>query len=281
MLPARVLILAPFRLVQKLGWKEGLTQGLRYVLRKKYVVFHYPDSSRNYTVYYSFVWKYMEMGTSADSGSIQFLRGIVKPGCLVMDIGANVGQYTLLLSELVGKTGKVIAFEPDPINRDILQSNLSNNNVNNVVVEAKAVSNKRGTSILSSKSFGSVASSIVRYSRDSGALQSVQVNSIGLDEYCQEQNLCPGGVNVDVEGAEGLVLDGMNQILSRCKPWVHLELHGSFLDRGTVERIWGRVRKGSKRIIFMGGDELGYKLGERVEWEVPPLNSHFRILILF
>jgi protein-L-isoaspartate O-methyltransferase len=55
------------------------------------------------------------------------LKTIVKPGQLVFDIGANIGQYALPLSELVGDTGKVYSFEPDYKNFSFLQFNVHMN----------------------------------------------------------------------------------------------------------------------------------------------------------
>jgi FkbM family methyltransferase len=281
MLSIRALLLAPFHLLERLGWKEGFVQGLCYILRRKTTVFHYYDMPRSYTVNFSITWKYIEKGVFEESGSLSYLRTIVKPSDLILDVGANIGEYTLFFSELVGKSGRVIAFEPDPINRELLQSNLQRNSIENALVEAWCISDRKGAETLFSRSFGSHESSITRGSNGKRALQSIQVDSISLDEYCQEKGISPKGVKVDVEGAEELVLKGMKETIKRWRPWVLLEFHGKSLALETAERLWGLIRKESSQIIFMDGEKLGYSPGDSVKWELPPPKSHFRILLIF
>lgn len=72
-------------------------------------------------------------------------KKVIREGDIVVDVGAHIGYYTLLASRLVGDTGKVYAFEPEPRNYDLLLKNLELNNVKNVVAIKKAVSNKKGT----------------------------------------------------------------------------------------------------------------------------------------
>ena len=83
-------------------------------------------------------------------------RKLVDEGMNVVDIGANIGYYTLLAAELVGEKGKVFAFEPEPSNYDLLLRNVEINGYKNVTVVRKAVSNETGESslFLSQKGFG-------------------------------------------------------------------------------------------------------------------------------
>lgn len=62
-------------------------------------------------------------------------KKIVRHGMTVIDLGANIGYYTLIASKLVGESGKVYAFEPEPDNFNILVKNININNLKNVVVE--------------------------------------------------------------------------------------------------------------------------------------------------
>ena len=63
----------------------------------------------------------------------------VNKGDIIVDVGANIGYYTILFADKVGKKGKVIAIEPDPINFEILQKNIKENNLFNVVAVQAAV----------------------------------------------------------------------------------------------------------------------------------------------
>ncbi len=76
------------------------------------------------------------------------LKQNIHTGDTVVDIGANIGYYTLLMSNLVGNGGKVFAFEPEPKNFEILQKNLELNQIKNVIVEQKAVSEFSGIGFL-------------------------------------------------------------------------------------------------------------------------------------
>ncbi len=67
------------------------------------------------------------------------IESVVKPGDVVLDIGANIGYYTLIFARLVGEQGRVYAFEPDPTNFQLLKKNIRANGYHNVVFINKAV----------------------------------------------------------------------------------------------------------------------------------------------
>ena len=61
---------------------------------------------------------------------------------IVVDLGANIGYYTLLSARKIGKNGKVFSFEPEPRNFELLKKNIQINNYDNVILEQKDVSDK-------------------------------------------------------------------------------------------------------------------------------------------
>src|SRR5262245_13382224 len=65
-------------------------------------------------------------------------------GDWVIDVGANIGYYTLLFAQKVGQRGRVFAFEPDPENFELLEHNVRQNGYDNVVLVNKAVAEKTG-----------------------------------------------------------------------------------------------------------------------------------------
>jgi FkbM family methyltransferase len=69
-----------------------------------------------------------------ETQEIAFLSSFVKPGDLVLDVGANIGLYSLHLSRAVGPEGRVFAFEPDPANLQLLKENIAINHCDNVTV---------------------------------------------------------------------------------------------------------------------------------------------------
>ena len=63
----------------------------------------------------------------------QIFKETISPGDVVLDIGANIGYYSLIAARLVGDTGKVHAFEPEPNSRDLLEKNIAVNKCSNIV----------------------------------------------------------------------------------------------------------------------------------------------------
>ena len=70
----------------------------------------------------------------------ELIKNIIHEGDVVVDIGGNIGYYTLILSNIVGKRGKVFSFEPGLENFSILEKNIMANNLQNTVIERLAIS---------------------------------------------------------------------------------------------------------------------------------------------
>ncbi len=72
-----------------------------------------------------------------EENETNFFKNSINKGDIVIDIGANIGYYTLLFARLVGNTGKVYAFEPDPRNCLLLEKNIQINNHKNIILEKR------------------------------------------------------------------------------------------------------------------------------------------------
>ena len=70
----------------------------------------------------------------SDINGINFLKKNLRKGAVFLDIGANIGAYTLIGSKLVGENGKVFAFEPVGNIRETLNTNITTNNLKNITV---------------------------------------------------------------------------------------------------------------------------------------------------
>jgi len=133
---------------------------------------------------------------------------------VVIDIGAHVGYYTLLAAKLVGPTGKVYAFEPEPGNHSTLQKNIQLNNYQNIVATRIAVSDRRGRASMYLTSLDSGRHSLFQHGLPK--LGSTQVETTTLDWFLESQDAPRVDlIKIDVEGAEVDVLDGMHQLLIR------------------------------------------------------------------
>ena len=142
----------------------------------------------------------------------------VRDSSVVYDIGAHVGFYTLLASELVSAAGKVIAFEPVPRNLKYLKKHLEINHCTNVIIIEAAVSDKSGSSLFSEGSKSSTG-----YLSQDGNLN---VRTVAIDDLVMSGEIAPPDhIKIDVEGAELLVLKGAEFTLSSYAPELFLSTH--------------------------------------------------------
>jgi FkbM family methyltransferase len=134
----------------------------------------------------------------------------VEEGMVVVDIGANIGHYTLEAARRVGKAGKVFAFEPEPHNFSLLCRNIEANGYQNVVPVQMALSNRTGAARLT-LSPDNLGGHHFENSRENGKAVTVGVTT--LDEYMREERQGIDVIKMDAEGAEMGILEGMKGIL--------------------------------------------------------------------
>lgn len=146
----------------------------------------------------------------------------LKEGMTFLDIGPNVGYYTLLAAKCVGTSGKVVALEPDPGVLAVLKWNVEINGVDNVQVVHGAASESCGRAKLGRARSSSYSTGL--YCAD--AVDWIDVPRYSLDALINELGI--GAVDLiklDVEGAELEAIEGMSQILKVNRPRVIMELH--------------------------------------------------------
>lgn len=143
---------------------------------------------------------------------------LVPKSSIVYDIGAHVGFYALLASELVGEKGKVIAFEPLPRNLLYLKRHLVLNHCVNVVIIEAAVTDSSGVSSFSEGSTNSMG-----HLSKGGQ---ITINTISIDEIVKREALPPPNcIKIDIEGTELLALKGAKQTLIDYCPKIFLATH--------------------------------------------------------
>ena len=143
-----------------------------------------------------------------------FVKKEIKKGDVVLDIGANIGYYTLIFAKLVGETGKVFAFEPDPINFSLLKKNIEINGYKNVVLIQKAVSDKSEKLKLFLSETNNGDHRIYNWD---GSRKSVEIESIKLDEYFEDTKQRINFIKMDIQGAEYGAVSGMTNLLNQNK----------------------------------------------------------------
>lgn len=141
----------------------------------------------------------------------EIVKKEVGKGDIVIDIGANIGYYTLIFASLVGENGKVFAFEPDPTNFAILKKNVEINGYKNAVLVEKAVSNETNKLKLYSHN-SSAENSIINMNTD---YPYIEIDAVRLDDYFGEDGITVNFIKMDIEGAEGKALQGMANLLKK------------------------------------------------------------------
>jgi len=137
----------------------------------------------------------------------------IKEGDIVVDIGANQGQYTVFLSKLVGQKGKVYAFEPDPRNFLILKHRTRK--LKNVIIERCAVGNKKSKVKFYLDKF--MGMSTIYKDASASPITCLEIDMISLDDNFLDFKGDIALIKMDVQGSEPLVLDGMKNLIKKVK----------------------------------------------------------------
>ncbi|MGS2589022.1 FkbM family methyltransferase [Streptomyces hebeiensis] len=148
----------------------------------------------------------------------RWLRTRLRPGDTFVDVGANIGYFSVLASRLVGADGQVVAVEASPTFHERLSQHLRLNDCRNVRALNAAVSDSRKTLtfvLASSANMG--ANSIVPY--DGPAESSFDIEARPLADLLDPAEIARARViKIDVEGAEGAVVRGMAAMLDQLRP---------------------------------------------------------------
>ncbi len=145
----------------------------------------------------------------SDRARISFIRDNISTGDVVLDIGANIGFYSKLFSQLVGDKGKVIAFEPDALNYKRLSDNVKG--LPNVELHQAAVGDTNETIQL----YYSDELNVDHQTYDIGEGRSVvDVKSMRLDDLIAE-DVSIRFIKIDIQGYDFKAMKGMKRILSQ------------------------------------------------------------------
>jgi FkbM family methyltransferase len=167
---------------------------------------------------------------------VKAVTEVVHEGFVAIDIGAHLGYYALILSRIVGSNGRVIAFEPVPSNFRILSENIELNRCKNVQAVNKAVSNRSGRFEGAFPNESKLSSSFSLLKNDDA--NPITVEAVLLDDFLKDWDCPIDFIEIDVEGAEGMVLDGARKTIESYHPILLVEVHhfGARLESSQVPR---------------------------------------------
>jgi len=176
-------------------------------------------------------------------------KNVVKEGHCVIDIGANIGYYTLLAASLVGTSGKVYAFEPHPKNFELLKKNVLENRFENVVVCQNAVTDMNGEiKLFIGLDHGTHSLDNVRCTTQ----ESIQIQGCSLDNFFHG-DVKPDIIKMDIQGAETKALRGMSRMLGAAKDVIlFTECEPEML--GDLELFWKELENCGFKYIYLIDD---------------------------
>ena len=153
---------------------------------------------------------------------LEWILSELKAGMTFLDIGANVGYYSLIGATCVGSAGRVVALEPDAAIAAILRRNVEVNSFRNVEVVQGAACGVCGI-----VKFGrAVSTSYASGLSCENAVDWIEVPGYSLDSLIVELHIPQVDVvKLDVEGAEIETIEGMKRILAEVRPKLMMELH--------------------------------------------------------
>lgn len=162
----------------------------------------------------------------ANEPELNILKYLVEDGNYVIDIGANIGVYTKNLSELVGKSGKVIAMEPIPLTYKVLESNIKYYKLDNVIPFNLAVSDKDGfVRMLIPKSVNNIDNYYeAKITTDTTKKELFVVKTITIDMLSENIDHVVSFIKIDVEGHELMCLKGASKLLNKMRPILLIEV---------------------------------------------------------
>jgi len=156
---------------------------------------------------------------------------LIKSGDVVLDVGANIGYYTVIFSKLVGEFGKVFAFEPTKHFREVLKQNVESNKLKNIEIIDVGLSNKT-----QKLSIDIGPSSATLHSPDGydHIVGNEDISLITLDEFIRSRKLEKiDFIKIDIDGHEPLLFKGAWETLDKYSPVIIFEVsHLHYLEAG-------------------------------------------------
>jgi FkbM family methyltransferase len=161
------------------------------------------------------------------------VRENINPNKDVIDVGANIGLYTILCAKLISKSKRVLAIEPAPEAIEYLNKNVAYNNCSNVIIYHGMAIEKpqsRQLSVIPGMSEYSSLGSISHKAVDGIRSSLVTVPGETIDSLVEKYELSPGIIKMDIEGGEYSALMGAISTLQKHKPIILLEVSNDLLQ---------------------------------------------------
>jgi FkbM family methyltransferase len=159
----------------------------------------------------------------AERRELTRLRSLIVPGMVIVDVGANVGFYTLEMAAWVGPGGRILAFEPDPVNYRLLQTRVAKAMFTNIDLYRVALGDETGHATLYSSAYNRADNRLSR-SHLERHVEVCDVELHTLDEFLVARDIhVIDALKIDVQGSEFNVLRGALKTLHAGVRWMWIE----------------------------------------------------------
>jgi len=193
--------------------------------------------------------------------STDFIKKFISKDEIVIDIGANIGYYALLESQLANK-GRIYAVEPIPSNINLLNRNIELNDYKNISVFQFAIGDDKADK---AKMYVYDKCNWCSFIRDPSGniIDEIEVTTMTLDRFV-EFYVCqyPTFIRMDVEGYEYQIIKGASKILEKNKPLkLCIELHSHLMPRENMEELINILKQSDFKVraIFLDPESHNYK----------------------
>ncbi len=248
-----------FRMIARIFSGSGLRDRFEFV-NKVYKFFNRGLSPRNAVIHGHIMHldKDDSMGLSINGEYepivTELVINLIKPDSVVLDIGANIGYFTLLFAKVVGASGHVYAFEPDPYSYQLLEKNIEENNYSNISTYQLAVSDQNSTLFLHRDQFNNLDHRIYK-SAIKGDL--IEIDAVSLDAFFPQISQSEFNfIKMDIQGSEGWAIEGMMDLINKSN---EISILTEYWPEGLDKSGYGRTR-----FIHLL-DELGFDLFDIIE----------------
>jgi FkbM family methyltransferase len=154
------------------------------------------------------------LGNEYDPSVAEFLRARTRSGQTCFDIGANVGVYVLQFANWLRPAGRVVAFEPNPGSRKVLEYHVQMNGISDrVSIVASAVGKNSGTATLFAAGSDGMSRLSAPNSAIAGQVHPLDVPVVSIDDYIRQSSITPDILMVDIEGFEIAAIAGARQLI--------------------------------------------------------------------
>lgn len=174
---------------------------------------------------------------------------LIKKDSVILDIGANIGLYTLLAAYKLQNTGKIYSFEPSKVAIGELKKNIENNKFSNITTFEVALADTNGEKVFyrcEDDAYNSLNAITMQE-----VVSKEIVNTITLDEFARSNKLEKIDIiKIDAEGMDFDILKGARFILEKFRPIIFCEINEFYLDESLKENFINYLEKHNYELLI-------------------------------